>query len=269
MSHFNTALWNSSLWNGAGGSSGNGGMRPVTAGRLIYDAYRALGVLRPGQLTSPEGMDDALGVLNDVVDSWNTESLMIPSLRRDVYALTAGVGSYTIGPGGTLAGERPQKAVTAALVSCDCGCGCGGGGCTNLKLNGPWHNCSCTPGISIDSAYPDANVRIDPAPYAGQALALQSWNTLTTFADLDTPYGFAPGYALALRWCLAQNLAPLALIMQKIPQTLLQSIEQRAVEAKAAVKSFHSSPPPVLDATGDGMFRCCGSSYNVYTDGGC
>lgn len=266
-------LWNSTIWNSApfGGSAGSAGSgRPLTAGRLIYDAYRALGVLRPGQLTSPEGMDDALGVLNDVVDSWNTESLMIPSLRRDVYALTAGVSSYTIGPGGTLAGERPQKAVTAALVACDCGCGCGGGGCSNLKLVGPWQNCCNTPGISIDSAYPDANVRIEPAPTAGQALALQSWNTLTMFADLETTYGFAPGYALALRWCLAQNLAPLALIMQKIPQNLLQVIEQRAIESKAAVKSFNSSPPPVADATGDGMFRCCGGSgYNIYTDGGC
>src|SRR4029450_749740 len=115
MPQFNTSLWNSAIWGSSAGSSG--GMRPLTAGRLIYDAYRALRVLRPGQLTSPEGMDDALGVLNDLVDSWNTESLMIPSLRRDVYPLTAGVGSYTLGPGGTLGGERPQRVGRAARGS--------------------------------------------------------------------------------------------------------------------------------------------------------
>lgn len=260
MGTFNSSLWNSSLWNGAGGGGSGGGTRPLTAHRLIYDAYRALGVLRPGQLTSPEGMDDAFGVLNDLVDSWNTESLMIPSLRRDVYELTAGVGSYTLGPGGTLGGERPQKSVSAALVSCGCGCGCASGGCTDLRMVGSWSDCSSNCGIYIDSAYPDVNIRIHPPPTDGQALALQSWNTLATFADLNTPYGFPPGYALALRWGLAQQLAPLALIMQKIPQNLLQVIEQRAVESKAAVKSLRSSPPPEMKSDfGPGM-------YNVYTD---
>jgi hypothetical protein len=265
MALFNTSLWNSTLWNGATGSGG-AGTRPVTAGRLIYDAYRALGVLRPGQSTSPEGHDDALGVLNDLVDFWNTESLMVPSLRRDVYPLTAGVGSYTLGPGGTLGGERPQRVTSAALVACDCGCGCSGGACRNLRLTTAWQDCSCNSGISIDTAYPDVNIRIHPAPYAGESLALQSWQTLSGFADLDTPYGFAPGYALAMRWGLAQQLAPLALIMQKIPQPLLQVIEQRAIESKAAVKSLHSSLPPTMDASGDGMFRCCGG-YSIYTDG--
>src|SRR4030095_16976194 len=134
MSLWNSSIWNSAPFGGSTGGTGGGGMGPLTAGRLIYDAYRALGVLRPGQLTSPEGMDDALGVLNDLVDSWNTESLMIPSLRRDVYPLTAGVPFYTLGPGGTLGGERPVRVESAALVACGCGCGCAAGGCTNLRL---------------------------------------------------------------------------------------------------------------------------------------
>jgi hypothetical protein len=260
MAQFNTTLWNQSLWNGG---SSSGVISGVTAQRLIYDAYRALGVLRPGQGTSPEGHEDAFGLLNDMVDSWNTESLMIPSLRRDVYPLTAGVGSYTLGPGGTLAGDRPQKAGSAALVTCGCGCGCSGGGCSQLNLLSGWSDCSCNSGIYIDNAYPDVHVHISPAPLAGQSLALQSWQTLTGFADLTTTYGFPPGYALALRWNLALQLAPAALIMMKIPQNLLQVIEQRAVESKAAVKSFHSSPPPVMRMPAG--LECCGG-YDIYTD---
>ena len=252
-------------WNGAGGSNG-GGVRPVTAGQLIYDAYRALGVLRPGQRTSPEGQEDARGILNDMVDSWNTESLMIPSLRRDVYPLTAGVDAYTLGPGGTLGGDRPQRVTSAALVTCGCGCGCSGGGCTNLALLSGWQDCTTRSGIYIDNAYPDVNVHIHPAPLAGQSLALQSWATLRGFADLGSTYGFPPGYALALRWNLALQLAPLALIMMKIPQNLLERIEVQAAAAKGAVKSFHSSPPPVMDAS-DGGALGCGCGYNIYTDG--
>ena len=260
MSTFNSALWNSSLWNGAGISSG-GGVRPVTAGQLIYDAYRALGVLRPGQKTSPEGHDDAFGLLNDMVDSWNTESLMIPSLTRNVYPLVAGVGSYTLGPGGTLGGERPQRVTSAALVSCDCGCGCSGDNCQKLKLNTGWQDCSCGSGIWIDAAYPDVNLHINPAPLQGQALALQSWQTLTGFADLDTPHGFAPGYALALRWNLAQELAPLALIMRKIPDVLLANIQERAISSKAAVKSFNSRVPLMDTGFGGGDYNICTDTY--------
>src|SRR5262245_8919841 len=108
------SLWNSSMWNAGSGSYA--AMRPLTARRLIYDAYRALGVLRPGQGTSPEGQDDAFGILNDMIDSWNTERLMIPAMRRDLYPLTAGVSCYTLGPGGTLGGDRPQRIDSASLV---------------------------------------------------------------------------------------------------------------------------------------------------------
>jgi len=260
MSLWNSVIWNSTQWGGS--SSSGGGMRPVTAGRLIYDAYRALGVLRPGQLTSPEGHEDAFGLLNDMVDSWNTESLMIPSLQRSVYPLTAGVGSYTLGPGGSLSGDRPQRVMSAALVACDCGCGCADGNCRQLVLRSGWLDCGCNCGIHIDRAFPNANVRINPAPSDGQSLALQSWQTLSGFADLDSQYGFPPGYALALRWGLALQLAPAALIMMKIPQNLLQVIEQRAIDAKAAVKSFNSSPIPEMDSGFGGCgYDICSDSY--------
>jgi hypothetical protein len=259
MTTFNSALWNSTIWGGNSGSTG--GARPLTAGRLIYDAYRALGVLRPGQLTSPEGMDDAFGILNDMVDSWNTESLMVPATQRNVYPLTAGVCSYTLGPGGTLAGDRPQRVVSAALVSCGCGCGCGAG-CTDLTLLASYTDCGCDCGIYIDNSYPDVNIKINRAPQQDQGLALQTWQQLSGFADLDTAYGFAPGYALAMRWNLALQLAPLALIMMKIPQNLLQQIEAQAVQAKAAVKSIHSSPPPVMKTDlGLGRYDICSDSY--------
>jgi len=242
MSLWNSTLWNQSLWNG--GSSG-GGIGSVTARRLIYDAYRALGVLRPGQQTSPEGHEDAFGLLNDMVDSWNTESLMIPALQRGVYPLTAGVSSYTLGPGGTLSGDRPQRVMSAALV-----------------LRSGWLDCGCNCGIHIDNAYPNANVRINPAPSDGQSLALQSWQTLSGFADLDSQYGFPPGYVLALRWGLALQLAPAALIMMKVPNNLLQVIEQRAIDSKAAVKSFNSSPIPEMNSGFGGCgYDICSDSY--------
>ena len=196
-----------------------------------------------------------------MVDSWNTESLMIPSLTRNVYPLTAGVGSYTLGPGGTLGGERPQRVRARHSSPAIAGAGARMESVSNLKLMTGWLDCCSGCGIYIDGAYPDANININPPPTEGQSLALQSWGTLSGFADLDTPYGFAPGYALALRWNLAVQLAPYALIMMKIPSNLLQQIEAQAIQAKAAVKSFNSRVPTMDTGFGGGQYDICQDRY--------
>lgn len=241
---------NPNVWSAAGWG--------VTARRLIYDAFRSLGVLRPGQGASADGMEDALGALNDMVDAWNTESLMIPSQHRNVYALTAGESNYTIGPTGTIQGERPQQVSDASLISDSTP-----NVCTHLETLPAAHQCGCQCGIYIGTEFPNATVFIYPAPTSGQSLALTSAQVMYGFADLDTPYDFAPGYARALRWNLACELIPLAAIMQKIGQPRIDYVEKQAVESKAAIKSMHSSPPPIM--RGDAALTG-GGTYNIITD---
>jgi hypothetical protein len=233
-------------------------MSSITTKKLIYDAYRTLGVLRTGQTTSDDQIDDALRALNDLVDSWNIESLMIYSIEGTTYLLVAGLSTYTLGPGGTLGNQRPQRIDGAGLFY------------PNSTVQVPIPVLTLDRyranqyGVYVDDAFPVANVYLNPAPQSGERLVLYDWVKLTGFADLDAAYDFPPGYAQCLRWNLAVQLAPMARIHAKIPDVLYDRIEAEAIKSKAAVKSFNSSLPPELSADDGGALRC-GCNFNIYT----
>jgi hypothetical protein len=227
---------------------------------LISDAYRSLLVTRPGQSTSDDAVDEAFRALNDLVDSWQIERLMVYNIERTVYPLAARVASYTLGPGGTLGSTRPTRTDGAGILRA--------GVESPLPVLSLQQYRRLTAGVYIDGAYPAVNVSVYPPPQAGEELALYSWAPISGFASLDASYQFPEGYVRALKWNLAMELAAGASIQKKLPEVLYEHIARNAVDSKAAIKSFHSSPPPTLDASDGGALGCgCGGGYNVYTDG--
>ena len=234
-------------------------MPSITPRTLITDAYRALVVLRPGQGTSDDAYDEALRALNEMVDAWQLERLMIYNVGRTAYALSAGVGSYTLGPGGTLGTTRPLRVDAAGILRS----GAPEAPLPVLTLN---QYRAQQYGVYIDGAHPTANVSLYPPPQGGEQLALYTWAPLTEFSNLDASYQLPQGYPRALRWNLALELAAGASIQKKIPDVLYANIMQQAVDSKAWIKSFHAAPPPVMDATDGGALACgCGHGYDVYT----
>src|SRR4030095_5695647 len=194
-------------------------MARITPRTLISDAYRSLLVTRPGQSTSDDAIDEAFRALNDLVDSWQIERLMIYNVERAVYPLAAGVASYTLGPGGTLGRTRPPRT--------------------------------------------DGRATRD----AGAQLPVKGWPPTGGSASLDASYQFPEGYVRALKWNLAMELAAGASIQKKLPEVLYEHIARNAVDSRAAIKSFHSSPPPTLDASDGGALGYgCGGGYDVYRD---
>lgn len=229
-------------------------MSKITPRTLIYDAYRSLAVLRPGQSPSDDACDDALRSLNDMLDAWQLERLMVYGIRGTAYALT-GAPPWTLGPAGTLGETRPLRVESAGLIH-------SGSPETDLPvltLDG-YRAQRC--GVYIDGGYPLSNVYVNPSPSGGESLVLYSWAPISQFAHLDERVDFAPGYAKALRWCLAAELIPGALIQAKIPAVLHAKIEQQAADSKGWVKSFHSTPPPVMTTD----LGCGCGSYNIQTD---
>jgi hypothetical protein len=234
-------------------------MSKITPRTLIYDAYRQLGVLRPGQSVSEDAVDDAMRSLNDLADSWAIERLMIYGVTGSPYTLPSGGSTFTMGPGGTLSQTAPVRVESAGL--------------TTPGL--PEHPVAVLTldeyraqryGLYFDGQYPLVTMRINPPAKGGEQIVLYCWTPLTSFASPDLAYQFPAGYAQALRWNLACQLIPSAMIQAKIPQVLHQYIEQKAAESKGNIKSFHSSPPAVLDATDGGALGCGCGGYSVYTD---
>ena len=228
----------------------------ISARRLIYDSFRLLGVLRPGQSTSEDAIDDALRTLNDLIDAWKIERLMVFSIAGTAYTLPSSGGAYTMGPSGTLAQAAPVRVESASWNATGMPCST-----VSVLTGDEWRRGQS--GIYFDGRYPVTTMRVRPDGRAGDVLTLYQWEPLNGFPTADDCADLPPGYSLALRYNLACQLYPMAIIQQKIPQSAYQVIEQKAMEAKGAIKSFHSSPPPEMDGSAG---LGCGGHYDICSD---
>lgn len=240
MSTFNTAQW--------GGFGGNEAIQSVTGDQIIHDALRDLTVLRPGQTASDDVKTECLRQLNRLLDSWNTDRLMTPGVSRSEYALSAGVATYAFG--------RPMRIEGAAIVS--------SGGTQEIPidlLSFDQYSRGLS-GVYSDNAFPLATFYVQPTPISADTLVLYTWEPFPGFDDLETQYAFPPGYALAMEYCLAMQIAPRFSIPNFIKgNPLYDQISRTANETKARIKSLNA-PMPVMQCDP----ALVGSwNFNIYT----
>jgi len=228
MGGFGMGLW---------GGGGVAGVVSVTGNSLIYGALRLLGVLRPGQSANTDSYSDSLLWLNELLDSWATERLMVKVVGRAAIPMD-GSASYSA--------ALPHRIEGAGYISA--------GGVTEYPLDvygqEEWRAVGQKTLVGDPSGiYPEYTVTTAtlypwPQPATGDLYVYQ-WNPIEAFADLVTVYTLPAGYALALRYCLAAQIAPAFAIITKISQPHLGSIEAKAAEYKGRVKSLNSTPPPM------------------------
>jgi phospholipase/lecithinase/hemolysin len=69
---------------------------------IISRALKDIGALEAGETPTPEAAQDAFDMLNDILDQWSNESMMVSYKTEIIYPISPGVTQYTIGPGGTI-----------------------------------------------------------------------------------------------------------------------------------------------------------------------
>lgn len=69
----------------------------TTALDLITGALRNINALESGEVPNPQDSNDALQVLNDLLESWTIEKLFVFSSNEQRFNFTPGVYQYTIG----------------------------------------------------------------------------------------------------------------------------------------------------------------------------
>ena len=140
----------------------------VTPRTLIYDAHRALGVLRPGQGSSEDAVDDHFRALNDLLDAWQIERLMVYSITGTPYTLPSAGSTYTLGPAGTLGTTVPIRVESASWVR---------SGIPELPVSvltlDQWRR--GVSGIYFDGRYPLMTMHVQPAAQGGETLNLYQW----------------------------------------------------------------------------------------------
>ena len=219
---------------------------------------RICGAIGQNETPTSSEADDGLVALNDMLDSWSTDRTYIYSILQESFPLTSGVVTYTIGTGGTFNTNRP--------VSIDN---------VFIRLNG-----ADFPVKAIDSqdynsivvkttnggipeyffynpAFPLATISLWGAPSAGCVIYLNTWQQLTQFADLATNYSFPQGYARALAYGLAMEIAP------EYGARLTAEAMATAMVSQANIRN-KNLPAPIMK-TEVGLIG--NNNYNYLTDG--
>lgn len=94
------------------------GTTPLT---IISGALRSIGALATGEPVPPDQANDALILLNDMLDQWSNEKLMVFCIQEVIHELTGSQFIYTIGPNGqvgaTFTGSISGTVLTVTGIS--------------------------------------------------------------------------------------------------------------------------------------------------------
>lgn len=227
-------------------------MALLTAQDYLYQAFREVGMLRPGYSPSPELLQDGMDMWKIMFDEWNADRLMQYS-QPDLQYTVSGPGSrsggngYTIGPSGAdLTGPRPDSIIRMNTV-------------LNPLTSTPvyvqlapisleqWAAQSVRqiPAINLsslfyyDPQYPNGVINLYPPVSAGTVLEIFQFGSLTVPATLATAYAGPPMYGRAIISGLAKRLyysVPKLVMPEKKPFRLVAG---EAVRAEDRIKMLN------------------------------
>ena len=211
---------------------------------MIQEALELLGVLAEGEEVSAAQISNSLRTLNYMVDSWNTEKLIIWALVRNTFTLTASTNPHELAAGsGVLDAPRPVRIEqgTAFLTG-------GQLGTSEVELEVLLQDQfereydSSLSGIPATLYYepsmPLAKLWFDVKPDAAYTLVLYLEKMLqqVLVSDVNTQLDLPPGYAKAISNNLAVELGP------KYGRQANPAIIVAANEAKARIKRLNMKP---------------------------
>ena len=150
----------------------------TTAGDQINRALRLLGVLAEGETASADTSQDALIALNQMIDSWNTERLMIYNTIDQIFTWPAGEIQQHLGPTGSSMPGSPIL-TTAGTPT----------GLTYTYSSGTLSNVvitDSTGGFSCDSATLTVGMTITISGTAGGTGSITGYSNPSTYYVIET-----------------------------------------------------------------------------------
>ena len=213
----------------------------MTGQNLIDSAFRLIGVLASGESPSSAESNNALTSLNDMLDTWSNEQLLIPSKVYETLALVVNQQSYQMGTGAPdFNTARPQKIEDLNWQQVS--------GTTTVELpiqiisQDEWATLSVKTITSNlptkmwpQFTYPYAKLWFWPTPSVSGNIVMWSWKPLTQITTLATAISLPPGYNKALRYSLAVELAP------EYGKQIDPLIVEQAIGSKAMIKRMNTS----------------------------
>lgn len=208
----------------------------TTALQIIDKAYTVLGYKSPTDVLSGQDTTYALSMLNDLIDSWNTQSLYIYS-TVEVVATASGL-PVTIGPGMTLNTPRPVRMLPGSFARI-----------SGLDYPITWiseqqyqeivlkSTASTIPIYGMyDSGNPTGNLFFWPYQTTATEYHILVQTQLTEWPSLTTDIDLTQGYRRALTYSLAEELAP---GFTEVPAI----VARNAMNARRAIRQANAVVP--------------------------
>lgn len=228
---------------------------------MIGRALRLVGAVDPGEAPQTEEENDALQTLNDLLDAWRIERLLLPYTASAVYETAPGQNSYSLGTGGDWDGPRPSAQLRYATFRF---------GGIDYPLTLLTHQqyidievksfaTEIPDGMYYEAQYPLARCVLYPTPSA-VAQVILSYDSIFSSVTLDSnAEELPPGYRRALVYNLALDLKP-----EYPGKEMSADVREIARTSKAAIMSANSVS---LDAPMDPRLPGAGGRYNIYAGG--
>ncbi len=211
---------------------------------LLKQSTMLVGLRASGEELDAELAQDCLTVLNQLIDSWALEALLVYTLNRHVMPLVASQQTYTIGPGGNLDIPRPVRiddvnwrdesqapALELSLTQL-----------TRQAYHGLWTReltSSRPTSFYYEPSSPLGTLFLHPSPTLAKKVVVWVWKpwVSTDVDQLTDELAFPPGYQRFVVHALAVDLGqqPGARLS---PQTI-----RIAADTRALIEDINTSTP--------------------------
>lgn len=183
---------------------------------LANYAAESIGVNDSGETMSAQQLSDSLTLVNMILDNWSSEQIQVAAVITSNFTLTAGNGTYGVGPTGSwVSSPTPLKIAAASLIMSN-------GVVTPIEVvsAAKWATLPdrgalsdfvrylfYTPANSGLTSGSNGIAQVSPVPHGSSAqIEAKYWAPLGQFPDTTTTEPISPGYILPLQWALAKAL---------------------------------------------------------------
>jgi len=209
---------------------------------IIADAYFDAGLLQEGQSPSAEQVVTGMRKLGDMINLWQTQGLKLWLMEDLAVTLVAGQGTYTFGPSGTVAMDKPLRVIEAYYRDANA--------IRRPLIPLAWNDYTRLSQITqvgqLNSYFVDKQQSVlsvffwlvpDATAATGTAhLVLQ--RQVTNLVNLTDTMNFPAEWRIALRWGLADE------ICTGQPQAIMDRCQSRAIAYRTMLEDWDVEDAP-------------------------
>jgi len=205
---------------------------PIVAQDLLNSAAQLCGFLEDGETLTPQESADGLLRLQDLIEDWLNQDFMIFSHVNYTFNMSANVGVYTLGIGGTFNIAARPLAIRSGYTSLN------GVDYPLLAIGNAEYNTIAIKSLTgswplvvgSDDGFPLISLEFWPLPAQNMTVTLNFDVPITSPVNLSDSLSYPPGYAKALRYALAVELGeefktPVSDRVQKIANETMGNIK--------------------------------------------